>query len=192
MKLAILIASLPDRKELLDRLLKELTQQAGDLMGKEITIIVDAAPRPTTTGAKRNTLMDQAMVEGAQYIAFFDDDDMPGPTYISKMLEGIATGADCCSLVGQIYWNGKPGKPFLHSIKYQDWWEDENFYYRCPNHLNCIKLDLVKDIKFPDQVFGEDGQWSMKIKEAGVLKTEFEITDVIYKYFVGEPKFEIV
>ncbi len=141
-----------------------------------------------TTGLKRNELMYAAAGIGAKYIAFMDDDDLPGERYIQAMMEGVEKDVDCCSLKGQIYWSGKAGKPFLHSLQYKEWWEDDKFYYRCPNHLNCIKLDLVKGIQFPDQVFGEDGQWSMAIKDAGVLKTEHVIEDVIYHYFCGEPK----
>jgi len=144
-----------------------------------------------TTGAKRNELIAAAVKVGAKYGAFFDDDDLPGPTYIRSMMQGIEKGVDVCSLKGQIYWSGKKGKPFLHSLEYKDWFEDDKFYYRCPNHLNCFKLDLVKDIPFPDQGFGEDGKWSFALRDAGVFKTEHIIDDVIYHYFCGDPKHDL-
>ncbi len=57
-----------------------------------------------------------------------------------------------------------------------------------PNHLNFQKLSLVKDIPFPDQVFGEDGKQSYAMRDAGIFKTEYKIPEVIYHYFNGEPK----
>jgi hypothetical protein len=59
-------------------------------------------------------------------------------------------------------------------------------YYRCPNHLNAIKLSKVAHIKFKDITIGEDGNWSMDIQKAGVLKTEYQINETIYHYFTGK------
>ena len=51
-----------------------------------------------------------------------------------------------------------------------------------------MKVETIKSFRFPNQNFGEDGQWSMAINDAGALKTQYEIKDIIYHYFVGEPK----
>lgn len=189
MKLAILIPTLENRKYLLERVLGELQKQKASFHNWwEVEFIINSDNGEKSTGKKRNELIEEAVRRGAQVIAFMDDDDMPGETYIKRGLEVADSGMDCGELWGQIYWNGKPGKPFHHAVDIKEWWEDDKFYYRCPNHLNFIKLDLVKDVKFPDQVFGEDGQWSMAIKEQGLLKTEYKIPEVIYHYFCGEPK----
>lgn len=194
MKLAILIPTLVAREHLFRRVSDELGRQIDEiyphsLPGEIVSILQLADSGQYTTGNKRNALIELAVKEyKPEGIAFMDDDDMPGPTYIKRGLEFIESGMDCAELWGQIYWNGKPGKPFHHSIEHKEWYEDEKYYYRCPNHLNFMRLDKVKDFKFPDQNFGEDGQWSMAIKEAGVLKTQFVIPEVIYHYFNGEPK----
>lgn len=184
-ELAILIPTTPDREPLYQRLIHQLY---GSMGSAYFTIITNLDNREKTTGQKRNELIQSAVDVGARYIAFHDSDDLPGSTYMQRGLEVARSGMDCGELWGQIYWSGKLGKPFHHSIVHKEWWEDDKFYYRCPNHLNFMKLDLVKDVKFPDQNFGEDGQWSMKIKELGLLKTEFKIPEVIYHYFNGEPK----
>jgi GT2 family glycosyltransferase len=183
--LAILIPTLSSRKHLLARAQAELDKQRA---GHNVILLINEDQGEKTTGCKRNELIEVAANLGVKYIAFFDDDDMPGENYIKRMLEGIALDVDCCSLWGQIYWEGKKGKPFHHSILHKEWREDSKYYYRCINHLNCVKLDLVKDIRFPDQVFGEDGQWSYAVRDAGVLKTEYKIEEVIYHYYVTKKK----
>lgn len=180
MKLAVLIPTLTDRAKLLNRLMAELDRQRK---GKDVIVITLEDSGEKTTGQKRNELIQSAVEAEAEYVSFFDDDDLPGENYITRNLEGIAGGFDCCSLTGRIYFKGKPGNPFIHSIKYDHWWQDKNFYYRCPNHLNCIKLELIKDISFQDKYIGEDGNFSMDVQKAGVLKTEFEIKEIIYHYY---------
>lgn len=192
MKLAVLIPTLDSRIELYNRLTDIMKAQMLEYdSGNEVCFIWLRDEGVLTTGAKRNALIEAAVEKNVEVIAFHDDDDIPGPTYIKRGLEFADSGMDCAELWGQIYWNGKPGKPFHHSLEHKEWWEDEKFYYRCPNHLNFMRLDKVKDFKFPDQNFGEDGQWSMAIKEAGVLKTQYAIPEVIYHYFNGTPKHEV-
>lgn len=202
MKVALLICSLEDRRTLLERLISELLKQLNqnDLTGgvnvndfeleKEIDIgiFVNSDNRTKTTGQKRNELIDKAILEKAKYIAFIDDDDLIGETYIRRAMELYESNKDCAELWGQIYWDGKKGKPFHHFLDCEKWSEDDEFYYRTINHLNFIKLDLVKDIRFPNQNFGEDGQWSEKVKESGRLNTMMPIPEVIYHYFCGSPK----
>jgi hypothetical protein len=210
MKLGLLIPTTPDRKEYLDRLIKEILRQMNelnltggvgqlDMVNEESDVCIfinedlGANRGGKTTGKKRNELMEQAAWAGAKYIAFIDDDDMPGPTYIKRGMEVVSSGLDCGELWGNIYFNGKKDtRPFHHSIEHKQWWENSQGYYRCPNHLNFIKLDLVKDILFPDQNFGEDGQWSVhRVQPSGVLKTMYPIPEVIYHYYNGNPKHEI-
>jgi cellulose synthase/poly-beta-1,6-N-acetylglucosamine synthase-like glycosyltransferase len=178
--LAILIPTLTSRAHLLERLVAELDKQRA---GKNVILIIAEDQGQKTTGQKRNELVQAAVINEADYICFIDDDDLPGENYIVRMLEGMALGVDCCSLLGRIYFKGRPGNPFHHSIKYDHWYQDKNMYYRNPNHLNCIKLDLVKDIPFNDQTIGEDGHWSIALQQAGVLKNEYEINEVIYHYY---------
>jgi len=144
-----------------------------------------------TTGAKRNQLIEAAIERKAEYIAFHDDDDLPGITYIKRGLEVAESGMDCGELYGQIYWDGKKGMPFHHYLGCTHAWQDDKEYHRPPNHLNFMKLDLVKDFKFQDKSFGEDMTWAMEIQNAGVLKTMYPIPEVIYHYYVGNPKHEL-
>lgn len=157
----------------------------------EIQIFFNEDAGEKTTGAKRNELVAAAVLWGSDAHSFVDDDDEVGPTYIKRGIEFIESGLDCAELWGQIYWSGIPGKPFHHSITIDKWWEDDLYYYRTINHLNFVKTELVKDFKFPNQVFGEDGVWAMEVSKSGVLKTEFKIPEIIYHYYCGQPKHKI-
>ena len=55
-------------------------------------------------------------------------------------------------------------------------------YERYPNHLNCIKASIAKQFKFPEKNHGEDTDWATQIHKSGLLKSEYQIDDVIYYY----------
>ncbi len=130
-------------------------------------------------GFYRNALMKQARGE---YVAFIDDDDWVADNYIDSLLSAIESGADCCSLKGE-YWNdGKYDRCFFHSLHYASWFEDEKGYYRYPNHLNCIKKELVADVPFVEISHGEDSDWSKKVHELQRLKTEVHVPETLYIY----------
>jgi hypothetical protein len=185
---AILIPTLTERAQLLNRLISELDKQRA---GKNVIIIIAEDQKQKTTGAKRNDLIQAAIENNVDYFSFHDEDDLPGPNYIKRNMEGITLGYDTNSLWGQLYVNNKPDNPFHHSLKYDHWFQDKTTYYRCNNHLNCMKLSLVKDIPFEDITVGEDGRWSMAIQKAGVLKTEYQINETIYHYFTGKKNHSI-
>lgn len=187
--LAILIPSTPDRQRLLDRLMKELDRQRA---GHDCIVIInetashkDGGP---TTGVKRNQLLDAAREQNASHVAFVDSDDLVGPTYIQRNMECVNGDYDTIELWGQYYEGNKQMNPFHHSIIYDKWWQDNKAYYRCNNHLNCMKLDLVKDIRFQDKTWGEDGNWAMDIQKTGVLKKEYSVKEITYFYFSGKNK----
>jgi len=184
MKLAILIPTTPDRQPLLERLVKELDRQIGD---QDVKVIINESPLATdgggTTGAKRNELIQSAIELNAECFAFFDSDDMPGPTYIKRGLEFVDSGLDCAELWGQIYFSGKKGNPFHHSIIHNHWYQDRRYYYRNPNHLNFLRTEKVKGIKYKDITIGEDGQYSISLQQSGVLQTEYKIPEIIYHYY---------
>lgn len=183
-KLAILIPTTPDREQLFNRLLCELHRQIGD-QDVKILFNEDAGHKNggKTTGTKRNLLIREALAVNAECFAFHDSDDMPGETYIKRGLEFVDSGLDCAELWGQIYFSGKKGNPFHHSIIHDHWYQDKKFYYRNPNHLNFLRTEKVKDIKYQDITIGEDGQYSIALQKAGVLKTEYKIPEIIYHYY---------
>lgn len=183
-KLAILIPTIVGREHFLSRLLSILKPQI-EKYNDDIELIVEGDNRDMTIGAKRNLLTDKAVNCGATHRIFADDDDTVTDDYLDLNIPGVYGNYDCNSLVGIYSLNGNinPKKHvFIHSIKYSNWYEDDTNYFRNPNHLNCIKLDLIKDIRFPESNFGEDGVWSERLHSANVLKNEYEITKPFYNY----------
>jgi hypothetical protein len=179
LKLTILIPTLPQRQHFLDRLTKELGRQCEDGFFPEVMLSMNN-DTSIDIGTKRNVMM--ATVE-TEYMAFFDDDDMPGPNYIKHLMEGIAKGVDCCSLTGIYTKDGQAPTKFIHSIKYDKLFTgDDGVYYRPPMHINCLKTEHARKAVFPSWRVSEDSKWAMDLQATGVLKTEHWIDEVIYNY----------
>lgn len=182
MILSILICSLEERKEYLNRLTEKLKLQNKY---EDVEICVYTDNKENSIGTKRNSLLNNAK---GKYVCFIDDDDMVSDNYIDLVREGCFTDKDCISLNGVITFDGQNAKQFIHSIKYNSYFEENDIYYRPPNHLNAIKKELVKDIKFEEINYGEDTDWAMKICNLGILKTEHEIQEIIYLYIFNSNK----
>lgn len=192
MMLSILIPTINSRKGLLAALLNEFEVQIskdliiskadgikkynyGDI---EILIFPD---EELNLGTKRNILLKAA---SGKYSCFFDDDDFPSADYISELRKAIEQNPDVVSLRGIMTTNGKNPELFEHSLKYSAWKTTDNEikYERYPNHLNCIRASIAKQILFPEKNFGEDHDWSRKLHESGLLKTEYYTDKVLYNY----------
>lgn len=189
---AILIPTTPERRPLLARLMTELDKQRA---GHECIIIQYETPTEKnggpTTGAKRNALIDEAIAQGATHIAFFDDDDLPGPTYVQRNMEAVEGNYDCAELYGRIYFHNKPGNIFHHSNIYKEWFQDDKMYYRMPNHLNCVKLEHYNGVRFQEKTVGEDFWASDDLRKTGRLVNQYPIKEVIYHYYCGKRNYKL-
>ncbi len=173
-KLSVLICSLHKRKALLKRLLDILNKQKTD----EIEILVDCDDGIITTGEKRNKLLHKAK---GDYVTFIDDDDVVSNDYISKILKAVKSNPDCCGIEGEVIFTLKNRKKkFIHSIKYNHWFEENGVYYRCPNHISPVKRSLALKAGFPNINREEDKAYSLRLRP--YLKTEKRIEGVIYHY----------
>lgn len=138
-------------------------------------------------GHKRNRLLQNST---GLYVAFIDSDDRVAQDYVELLLEGIDKGPDCCSLNGIITEDGKNPLRFQHSIRHNAYLTapdaEEIRYLRYPNHLNCIRADIAKQFRFPEEgglsMHGEDTDWATQIHKSRLLKTEYDIPEVIYYY----------
>lgn len=187
-RLALLIPTYDGREIYYNRLMDCLNPQL-EKYGNDVGIITikgkSAINGGLTTGHKRNILTELAIEKGYTHRAFIDCDDTVTDDYLDLNMPGVYGNFDCNTLIGIYSVNGAINRHkhiFLHSLKYDHWYEDETHYYRNPNHLNVIKLDLIKDIKFQDKTWGEDGCWSEDLAKADVLKNEYEITKPFYNY----------
>lgn len=175
MLVQILIPTLESRKAVFDTLITKLQSQESPEV--EIRTFVDNYEH--TIGFKRNALLQSAT---ADYTVFLDDDDDVSDNYVQLLVQAARSGKDTMTLHGQMTIDGGPGKRFIHSLKYDSYFEANNIYYRFPNHLNLMKRELIKDFAFADKSYQEDYDWAVKVHNAGVLKTEYDIDEIYYFY----------
>jgi glycosyltransferase involved in cell wall biosynthesis len=179
LKLNILIPTLNESPyiEGLKRVRSILDPQVAMYPG-QVEIRINDAGRSMSTGTKRNEMVANC---DSDYFSFVDADDVPSHNYVDRMMEGIEKGVDVVTLCGRMTTNGIAPVDWI--IKLGEAYEERGGkYYRWPNHLACFKRDLVKHVKFPPVWQGEDYQWSKKIKDLNLLKTEYHIQDQIYWY----------
>lgn len=177
MKLSILIPHTTKYDAFLPRLQKQLDDQIGDRQDIEVRKYIDDGYIPI--GVKRNKLLQAATGE---YVAFIDSDDLISDDYIKLVMKGIDAGADCCSLTGIITEDGLNPKTFIHSIRYDSWYEKDNIYYRNTNHLNVVRASIAKQMIFPEKNQEEDHDYSKQLLASGLLKNEYWIDEVLYYY----------
>lgn len=175
--LSILIPSLNERADMLAVLLRKLEQQIESCEAKDkVEICVSIDDKERTTGSKRNELMSLAKGE---YLIGHDDDDDPPSWYIEELLIACKSGADCFAISGVITTDGKDEKRWFISkdLDYKAIVDSDGrgAYHRYTNHITAVRRDIALQIKFPDQVFGEDYQWATDLKNSGLLKTEYKI-----------------
>lgn len=182
-EIAILIPTLEKRRVKFEMLKADLEEQirSNRLTGK-VEIISNSDSGQKSIGQKRNELAAEAVRRRAKYIDYVDDDDRVSYHFVKTIYDKTRSNPDCVELKGIYTVNGRDPQKFIHSIAYNYYFEEGRVFYRPPNHLNCIKTDLVKDILFPENNFGEDTSWAMQLVATKRLKTMEPINDVIYFY----------
>ena len=189
MKLSILIASLYQRGDMLANLMNHLSLQMSDKVKKEIgnfryvfneevEIIAHCDNGQISIGEKRNTLLAEAK---GDYIVFIDDDDMVPDYYIDEILKGVETGCDSMAINGIMTTNGEDKREWLiyQGSEYND---QGGVYHRFPNHITPVKRGLALAASFPLLNNGEDYQYAVRLKDLGLLKTEYIIRKPMYHY----------
>lgn len=177
---SILICTLNDRQSSFEYIYNKLKKQIGGAhLQDKIEIIFERDNYEKSIGCKRNMLLEKSR---GKYICFVDDDDDVCDNYITMIYNKLLSNADCVSLMGEMTVDGKNKRTFIHSIKYDHYFEDDHVYYRPPNHLNPIKRSIALQEPFPEKYHGEDTEWAMKLVKRGLIKTELSI-DVPYYFY---------
>lgn len=166
-----------------DRLSAELERQRAELSnGESIEILSDCAPKgQITIGAKRNCLLSHAQ---GTWVAFIDDDDEIHPEYLQSIvgyLDAMYATIDAVGFGGRYYIDGKAERAFRidHMYHYSD---DSQNYYRYFNHLSPVRREIALQIGYPDEMFGEDYDYSMRLKASGLIRHSVYIDKEMYHY----------
>jgi len=188
--LSISILSTVGREQYLCAMVSALNSQIAKCKHNVVLNIISDKPVKDgglSIGAKRNLALQSAV---SLYHCFVDEDDQVWKDYVEKQVEGCLSGCDCVSFMGNYFEDNKFIKPFIHSIKYDEYSEDEKYFYRFPNHLNAIKTEIAKIFLFDEINHSEDTNWATAIHKSGLLKSEYKIDTPIYDYYFRKTKLE--
>lgn len=171
------ILHLPKRKDFYTALVNELNSQIEKANAKDIIeIITETDNGETAVGKKRNNVIDNAKGE---YVCFIDDDDMVTDIYISETLNALKSKPDVVELVGYL---PKYDLPFIHNLNCGGHFKKDGIQFRTPNHLNTIKTEIAKQVRYPEISHGEDQDYSHRLWNSGLMKTESLIGKRMYIY----------
>lgn len=177
--LSILMPTLDDRKHFFNHIAQKLSHQIKKVGEKDVEFLFYCDNRERTTGHKRNVLLQQAR---GKFIVFVDDDDDVSPDYVDLICQTIREkDVDAIGIRGIYTENGMNPTPFVTGMRY-NWEQINGVYCRFVNHISPIKRTIAQQFEFPDLVIGEDYQWTMAIRDSGLVKSDHIIDQNLYFY----------
>lgn len=186
MDISILIPTMRQRERLFRQVLAEVERQIRETPEIRVEVLWESDNGEMTLGQKRNVLMDRC---NGKYHCFIDDDDVIAPDFLKTFVPMIQSDIDydCASFVGAHYKKGKFNKLFHHSLEYSKWDELPDRFIRTISPMNMIKTSIVRQVRYKDIRNTEDHEFSVRLMDSGLLKTEFKINPnrPIYHYVDG-------
>ena len=161
--------------------LEKIMSDTPHLKGK-VEYVVALDEKIKTVGEKRNEVLDRAR---GKYVCFIDDDDLVSAIYFQALVETLENHpqVDCVGFKGMYYEHGEPQMVFHHAIQNGGHWKDENGIQRRPvNHLNPVRTEFARKIRFPEKSFGEDSDYCDRLLDSGLIKSEAFIDLILYHY----------
>jgi glycosyltransferase involved in cell wall biosynthesis len=174
--LSVLIATMPERRDMFVALYNEVTRQVQALPESMWPLfeILEDPEMSYSIGRKRQLMLERSTGE---HIVFIDDDDWIEPYYIEEILKAyiFMPTVDCLGIRGYITTDGQNQKEWYISKDFGGWYEKDNVYYRTPNHISPVRRIIALQGGFPDKIRGEDADYSMRIlpyltKEATIMR----------------------
>jgi hypothetical protein len=173
-KWTICIATVPHRAGRLQELTDVLLPQVDKYDG-QIEVLIFFNNFEYSLGFLRQGLIEEAQGE---YVTHIDDDDLVPDDYCDTLFP-LMDGVDYIGFKVKFIDGGKEMKPVYHSLKYPNWYQDDDGYYRGVTHLNPLKKELALRAGFPVEYnIGEDSKWAEKVE----AKTEHYVDKEMYIY----------
>jgi hypothetical protein len=175
----IAILTIPQRKNLLERLLARLEPQLNDQV--LIKIYPDSI---ASIGAKRQRAVEDCKTS---YICFIDDDDLVPANYVKRILQELKYLPCGVGFRGIVTSNNIKPVEFVHrsGLRYIDKAfrsSDCYIFHRPLNHLNPVRTEIAKKIGYLNINFEEDKDYSMRLAESGLITDDCFIDEFMYFY----------
>lgn len=188
MMLSILICTIESRKDQFIKLYDELQRQIGTgahgmNLNSRFEILYSRDNKEKSIGSKRQELIERAT---GIYVVFIDDDDWISDKYIENLNYVFINDLGRCQSIGFKIECDIEGKKELAIAKntYSDWCENKDGYKYCrtPYHKTPVKKEIALHIGYKDMRFGEDYDYSKRLKESKLIISEKFINEVMYFY----------
>lgn len=181
--LTILIPTLFSREASKKTLVRELNKQIAAINAPvKITIYRNDGIK-YKIGKIRQKMIKRCTTK---YCVFFDDDDTPGPNYISKIIETLQKYPDIDSVgfIMDVFINGNKDGCARIAHEYNDWFSppapSPYKYCRTINHVCPVKTELAIKAGYDDMGHGEDYEYAKRLKQ--IIQTSVTINDILYIY----------
>jgi glycosyltransferase involved in cell wall biosynthesis len=180
--LNICVCTIDKRIEMYNTLSAKILNQIAEVSQKygfRVANLYTHFNETMSIGAKRNELLNGC---NAKFVVFIDDDDDISDDYVQQIVAVIYENPsiDCIGIKGKISFDGSNEKKWEISKDFGSWYEDQGSYFRTPNHISPVRLDIAKRVGFPNISNGEDFAYSMGILP--YLHSEIKIDKELYYY----------
>ena len=175
----ILVTSIPHRHESLLRLLAELDRQLLPGMRGTVGVLLYRDDLEVPYGDKTQALIEAST---ADYVSSVDDDDLPAPGFIAKVLIVLHNREP--DYVGfNVRWtrDGVPQLPVIHSLACGGWNDKPGRLERDITQFNPVRRDLALLGRW-EGGYEAERRWAAEIRATGKCNSEVFIDEELYFY----------
>ncbi len=188
--LSLLMPTTPQREVMFTALYNEVMAQKSAMNTihpemADIEILVDARPRfldgGPSIGKKRESLVRQAT---GKYLCFLDSDESISPNYVESLVRLCLQGNDVCTfraLAKMQHYIALVDMRLIYKVN--DQLSPDYTCRRPPWHINPVKSEYAKRVKFSDKNNAEDFEWMEKV--LAHCTTESHTDKILFTYQHG-------
>lgn len=181
MLLSILIPTIVGREKQFESLIQSLNVSNISIYDVEILHLKDNKEMPI--GEKRQRLYEMA---SGEYSIQIDDDEELEPFFVDLIYAALTTKPDCVTFIEKIVFPDGSSALCNHSLKYKGWDTNQDSFaaVRTPFYKNAIKTEIAKRIGVNPMRFGEDHDFSKRLRHD--LVSEAHIDRIMITYHMPD------